>query len=51
MPDLRDVAVEDNRPVDEILRVMSATAAQDRTQHTEEYAQAWSTSGSSSEGR
>ena len=41
--DLRDVAADNNQPVDEILRVMSATAAQDRAKHTEEYAQAWTT--------
>jgi hypothetical protein len=41
--DLRDVAVENSKPVDEILRVMTATAAQDRTQHSEEYSQQWRT--------
>ena len=41
--DLRDVAVENDQPVDQILRVMAATAADDRAQHTEEYAQKWST--------
>ncbi len=43
--DLRDVAVENSKPVDEILRVMSATAAQDRVEHTEEYAKQWTTGG------
>ena len=41
--DLREVAVENSKPVDEILRVMTITAAQDRAQHNEEYAQKWST--------
>jgi hypothetical protein len=47
--DLRDVAVENDTRVDEILRVMTATAAQDRGRHTEEYSQVW-TSGSAAVG-
>lgn len=39
--DLRDIAVENNQPVDEILRVMGTTAAEDRGQHYEEYAYRW----------
>ena len=41
--DLRDVAADNSKPVDEILRVMAATAAQDRTQHNQEYSQQWRT--------
>ncbi len=41
--DLRDVAVENDKPVDDILREMTATAARDRGHHVEEYAQKWST--------
>ncbi len=45
--DLRDVAVSNDRPVDEVLQVMAATAADDRAQHTEEYSRRWSTGSSS----
>ncbi len=48
--DLREVAVENNKPVDEILRVMTATAAQDRGQHNEEYSQRWTTGSTSRAG-
>ena len=39
--DIRDIAVENGQTVDETLRVLTATAAADRTQHVEEYERAW----------
>jgi hypothetical protein len=39
--DIRDVAVENGRTVDETLRIMAETAAVDRTRHVEEYSRAW----------
>ena len=39
--DIRDVAVENGRTVDETLRVLAETAASDRAQHVEEYERAW----------
>jgi hypothetical protein len=39
--DIRDIAVENGQAVDETLRVLAATAAEDRTRHTEEYARPW----------
>ena len=39
--DIRDVAVENGRTVDETLRVLTETAASDRAQHVEEYERAW----------
>ena len=41
--DIRDVAVENGQTVDETLRVLAETAANDRTQHVEEYERAWET--------
>jgi hypothetical protein len=41
--DIRDVAVENGQTVDEALRVLAETAANDRTQHVEEYERAWET--------
>jgi hypothetical protein len=41
--DIRDVAVENGRTVDETLRVLAETAASDRAQHVEEYERAWET--------
>jgi hypothetical protein len=41
--DIRDVAVENGRTVDETLRVLAETAANDRAQHLEEYERAWDT--------
>jgi len=38
---IRDIAVENGKPVDETLRVMTETAASDRMQHREEYARRW----------
>lgn len=45
--DLRDIAVENDKPVDGILRVMTETAAQDRGQHAEEYSEKWAAGSSS----
>jgi hypothetical protein len=41
--DIRDVAVENGRTVDETLRILAETAATDRAQHVEEYERAWET--------
>ena len=41
--DVRDIAVENSKTVDEILRVMAATAAHDHAMHDEEYSRRWST--------
>ena len=41
--DIRDIAVENGQTVDETLRVLAETAANDRTQHVEEYERAWET--------
>jgi hypothetical protein len=41
--DIRDVAVENGRTVEETLRVLAETATSDRAQHVEEYERAWDT--------
>jgi hypothetical protein len=41
--DIRDVAVENGRTVDDTLRVLAETATSDRAQHVEEYERAWDT--------
>ena len=39
--DVRDVAVANGKTVDETLRTLNTTAADDRAQHREEYERAW----------
>src|ERR1035437_6797952 len=43
--DLRDMAAENGQAVAEALRTISSTAATDRQQHTEEYAEPWAGEG------
>jgi hypothetical protein len=39
--DVRDVAVENGKTVDETLQTMVSTAEHDRTEHAEEYSRRW----------
>jgi hypothetical protein len=41
--DMRDIAVENERTVDETLSILATTAAGDRADHQEEYDQPWDT--------
>ena len=42
---VRDIAAENDRTVDETLRIMNETASLDRAEHKDEYARAWKTEG------
>ena len=41
--DMRDVAVDNGKTVDETLSILSTTAASDRADHREEYDRPWDT--------
>ena len=41
--DMRDIAVENERTVDETLAILATTAAKDRGDHHEEYDRPWDT--------
>ena len=43
--DVRDIAAENDRTVDETLRIINETASLDRAEHKDEYARAWKTEG------
>jgi hypothetical protein len=43
--DIRDIAAENDRTVDETLRLLNETASLDRAEHVDEYARAWKTEG------
>jgi hypothetical protein len=40
---MRDIAVENERTVDETLSILATTAAGDRSDHQQEYDQPWNT--------
>lgn len=41
--DMRDIAVENERTVDETLSILATTAAGDRSDHQQEYDRPWDT--------
>ena len=41
--DMRDIAVENERTVDETLSILATTAAGDRSDHQQEYDRPWET--------
>jgi len=41
--DLRDIAVENDKTVDETLGILATTAAGDRSDHLQEYDRPWDT--------
>ncbi|HEV8252687.1 MAG TPA: hypothetical protein VGQ66_04830 [Candidatus Limnocylindria bacterium] len=41
--DMRDIAVENERTVDETLAILATTAAKDRDDHLQEYDRPWDT--------
>jgi hypothetical protein len=41
--DMRDIAVENERTVDETLSILATTASADRSDHRQEYDQPWDT--------
>lgn len=42
---VRDLSAENDRTVDETLRIMNETASLDRAEHLDEYARAWKAEG------
>jgi hypothetical protein len=42
---VRDIAAENDRTVDETLRILNETARLDRAEHMDEYARAWKSEG------